>query len=94
MTTSTSSLKVLFFCDETVSSLKVLLVMLLVTKCRFVTKGMTSSTQFRHKKIELLETKLKLSLKVLIRILLVTKPILSQKVINSDKNKSSLNTKP
>ena len=40
-----SSLKVLFFfCDETLSSLKVLLVMLLVTKLRFVTKGMTSST--------------------------------------------------
>ena len=41
-----SSLKVFFFffCDETLSSQKVLLVMLLVTKLRFVTKGMTSST--------------------------------------------------
>ena len=56
-----------FFCDKTVPSLKVLLVMLLVTKRRFVAKGMTSSTFSDEaisspKKIVLLETKPKLSL--------------------------------
>ena len=44
VTTLALSLKVLFFCDETVSSLKVLLVMPLATNLNFITNSMTSST--------------------------------------------------